>query len=303
MEGFLPTRLENGYSVLILENDFLKVDVVPGIGGRILQIHHKPTGQDILWRNEQLRLELHPPGTSYDPNFLGGVDECIPSDVEEKVDELIYPDHGELWTTPLLPRFAEDSVELTGILPVTGLKYQKTMSMKPDESALQIDYRIENVSTKPRDFQWKMHPAFIISPGDTLEVSAGRGEYPDAQWSRLGVSGSFDWPVMNSHDLSVIPEKNGTAELFFLSQLAVGCASLKSPSRGISATLSFDTSVFPYLHVFGTYGGFEGHYTLIIEPCMASGLQVLAAREQGETGHLEPEETITTTLVYTVSNL
>lgn len=303
MEGSLPTRLENGYKILTLENEHLKVDVVPGIGGRILQIHHNKTGQDILWRNDRVRLELHPPGSSYDPNFLGGVDECIPSDIEEKVDGLAYPDHGELWTTPLLPRYSDGRLELSGLLPVSGLKYQKTLSLWVHEPALQIDYHVENITSASKDFQWKMHPAFCICPGDILDVPAARAEYPYPEWSRLGYEGTFDWPVMNGHDISLIPEQNGTADLLFLSGLSLGRASLESPGRGIRTELQFDLAVFPYLHIFGTYGGFEGHYTLIIEPCMASGLEVLAAREKGEAGHLDPGEAIQTQLVYRIERL
>ncbi|GLF99824.1 DUF5107 domain-containing protein [Streptomyces yaizuensis] len=56
----LPVRLLDGYGrdrapadldAIVIENDHLKVTVLPGLGGRIHSLHHKPTGRELLYRN------------------------------------------------------------------------------------------------------------------------------------------------------------------------------------------------------------------------------------------------------------
>ncbi|NBE56405.1 DUF5107 domain-containing protein [Streptomyces boluensis] len=60
LRGVLPTRLLDGYGreradltldTLILENDRLRVTVLPGLGGRVHSLFHKPTGHELLYRN------------------------------------------------------------------------------------------------------------------------------------------------------------------------------------------------------------------------------------------------------------
>ncbi|WP_327233583.1 DUF5107 domain-containing protein [Streptomyces sp. NBC_01317] len=56
----LPVRILDGYGrertstdldALIIENDRLRVTVLPGLGGRIHSLHHKPTGRELVYRN------------------------------------------------------------------------------------------------------------------------------------------------------------------------------------------------------------------------------------------------------------
>ena len=60
----LPTRILDGYGrtrtprtvdTLVLENDRLRVTVLPALGGRIHSLHHKPTGRELLYTNPVLQ--------------------------------------------------------------------------------------------------------------------------------------------------------------------------------------------------------------------------------------------------------
>ncbi|GAA0477806.1 DUF5107 domain-containing protein [Streptomyces olivaceiscleroticus] len=60
LESLLPVRLRDGYSrhrtptaldALVIENDRLRATVLPGLGGRVHSLHHKPTGRELLYRN------------------------------------------------------------------------------------------------------------------------------------------------------------------------------------------------------------------------------------------------------------
>ncbi|MDI3407035.1 DUF5107 domain-containing protein [Streptomyces cavernicola] len=60
LRSVLPARLLDGYGrdradttldTLVLENDRLRVTVLPGLGGRVHSLCHKPTGRELLYRN------------------------------------------------------------------------------------------------------------------------------------------------------------------------------------------------------------------------------------------------------------
>ena len=90
-----------GMQLVRLESDWLSVDVAPNVGGRVVSLIEKSSGHEFLWRNAGLRLELLKPGSQYDPNFYGGIDELLPNDIPERSpavrrppdDEFLGPRH------------------------------------------------------------------------------------------------------------------------------------------------------------------------------------------------------------------
>ncbi|MFF8369399.1 DUF5107 domain-containing protein [Streptomyces lydicus] len=64
LRSILPTRMRDGYGrerrstdldAVVLENDRLRATVLPGLGGRVHSLHHKPTGRELLYRNPVLQ--------------------------------------------------------------------------------------------------------------------------------------------------------------------------------------------------------------------------------------------------------
>ncbi|MGW3138226.1 DUF5107 domain-containing protein [Streptomyces sp. NPDC001139] len=60
LRSLLPVRMRDGYGrsreprgidALVIENDRLRATVLPGLGGRVASLLHKPTGRDLLYRN------------------------------------------------------------------------------------------------------------------------------------------------------------------------------------------------------------------------------------------------------------
>ncbi|MBC9713366.1 DUF5107 domain-containing protein [Streptomyces sp. TRM66268-LWL] len=51
LDGYDRTREDLTLEALILENSRLRVSVLPGLGGRIHSLHHKPTGRELLYTN------------------------------------------------------------------------------------------------------------------------------------------------------------------------------------------------------------------------------------------------------------
>jgi hypothetical protein len=288
------TPLPSGLPLTRLGNAHLRVDVSPVTGGRITSIFHKPLEREFLWRNKRLPLRPSAPGSAYDPNFYGGIDEVIPGDLPETITGLECPDHGELWTLPLNAQIDGKSLVLEGRLPTWGLRYHKRISLRPDAPWIDLEYRIENVSGERRVFLWKLHPALAISPGDQIVCPARSAVAADPQWSRWKTTAPFAWPVIDDSRADIVPPADGTTDFLFLYDLPVGEITLRRPSVGCQFTISYDRKIFPYICYFASYGGFDGHYTAILEPCTAMPLSVNGAARLGQCSMLDVGERLDT---------
>jgi hypothetical protein len=284
----------DGVPLVRLESDFLRTDVAPSVGGRIISLVEKRSGHEFLWRNSKLKLEKMPSRSQYDPNFYGGIDELLPNDIPEVINGVDCPDHGELWTTPLEDRSESGKLVLRGALPKFGLRYEREMSLDPEAPRLMLTYRISNRANQPRQFLWKLHAALAIEAGDVIECPARKAQVVDLAWSRFKTLAPFSWPNLEGQAANVIPPRNGTVDFFYLFDLAQGAMAWRSHSRHMQFRYEFDTKVFPYAWLFASYGGFRGHYTVIVEPCTAMPLSVNEAAGRQQCSWLEPGQTLET---------
>ncbi|MEV8564857.1 DUF5107 domain-containing protein [Streptomyces sp. NPDC051322] len=55
LDGYGRERTPTGIDAVVLENDRLRATVLPGLGGRIHSLFHKPTGRELLYRNPVLQ--------------------------------------------------------------------------------------------------------------------------------------------------------------------------------------------------------------------------------------------------------
>lgn len=300
----ITQRQQNGLSLLVLENGLLRVELAPALGGKFTSIYNQQLAKEFLWHNKSLTLEKLAPGADYDSNFWGGIDELIPNDIPEEVNGIVYPDHGELWTTALEYIIEEDRVILTGTLPRCGLSYQKTISLQKEAPGIDVTYKIKNTSGAVRHFLWKLHAALQIATGDRLETSATTGEIVYPESSRFPTAGKFAWPEIEQVNASVVPDQNKTMDFFYLSGAEEGKMSMISAGGDHRFSYQYDKAVFPYQWYFASYGQFRDHYTAILEPATAMPVSVKEAAAAGQCSVLEPGAAINTSItIYAGGNI
>ena len=280
--------------IIRMESDWLQADVAPTVGGRIINIADKGSGYQFLWHNERLKLERLPAGSEYDPNFYGGVDELLPNDIPETIGGVDSPDHGELWTLALNHRLEGDALVLHGTLPLTGLQYERKMTLRPDSPHIDFDYRIENPTGERREFLWKLHAALKIGAGDVIQSSARTARVVDREWSRWDSEEPFEWPEINGNRADQIPPYNGTMDFFYLYDLEEGRMAWVQGDGPLTFAYTWDKKVFPYAWLFASFGGFDEHYVAILEPCTTMPLSVNEAARLSQCSILEPGQSIET---------
>ncbi len=284
----------DGVPIVRLESEQLRVDVAPTVGGRVVSLVEKAGGHEFLWRNRALRLASLPAGSEYDPNFFGGIDELLPNDIPEAINGIACLDHGELWTLPLAWRSDGRQLTLEGTLPRFGLRYERRMSLREDEPFLDFEYRLSNSTREPRRFLWKLHAALNVAAGDVIDCPARRAQVVDLNYSRFATTSPFPWPQLESKAVNVVPPADGTMDFFYLFDLRAGRIAWQRPSARLKFAYQFDPQVFPYAWLFASYGGFLGHYTVVLEPCTAMPISVNEAALKNQCSKLEPGQTLET---------
>ncbi len=83
-------------------------------------------------------------------------------------------------------------------------------------------------------------------------------------------------------------------DFFYLFDLRAGEVAWRRPAAKLKLAYSFDTKVFPYVWLFASYGGFNGHYTVVLEPCTAMPISVNEAAAKRQCSSLEPGQTLQT---------
>ncbi|MBI2421314.1 MAG: DUF4838 domain-containing protein [Candidatus Hydrogenedentes bacterium] len=140
------------FAAVRLENPELRVDVVPGLGGRIVSIFHKDSGQELL-------LEAQPDGREY-PRSAG----------YEEYSERGWRSHGCMEAFD--HHVSRPGLEVTlECLLSNGLKMQRTLTLDASRAELSVDSRLVNVSTEPKAACLRIHPMFSLGATEDVAVS------------------------------------------------------------------------------------------------------------------------------------
>jgi len=217
-----PPIEEQTYRLLILENEYLVVQILPEIGGRIWQVIHKPSGHTMFYQNPVIKPSPWGPGHQLGWIAAGGLEWNLP------VIEHGY-DWGTLWDYRI-SLIGSDTIAVVLSTPQDGrlIHAEMTVSLQTGVAAFDIEPLIMNRSGETLDMDY-WHSAALapgpenqpsaalrfISPGDTMIVhSTGNPQMPPPE-------GEFTWPIYNDLDLSLLG--NWEQYLgFFESPAAVG---------------------------------------------------------------------------------
>lgn len=300
----ISKRKNNGIEILTAENGQIKTEIAPGLGGKIVSIYNKQLQKEFLWSNENLPLAVHQPGDDFDSNFWGGIDELIPNDIPEIIDSVQYPDHGELWITPLQYDLEDDKISIYGHFKLSGLYYQKDVYLDTKSPIIYLQYKIKNKTNLKRNFLWKLHAALAIEEGDKLITSAQKAKVADPDYSRFADLDEFNWPIIENIDASIVSLKSKSVDFFYLYNIEQGEMKFLNGNENHLFSYIYEKKVFPFQWYFASYGGFFNHYTVILEPSTNMPLSVNEAKLMGKCAVLEPNQEINTVVqIYAGENI
>ena len=198
-----PSPQLREYTLLMLENGYLRVSILPELGGRIWQVIHKTSGQPIFYQNSVVKPTPWGPPQQGGWLGLGGLEWALP------VNEHGY-DWGTAWD---VTTFTQEDGAVSAILttPDDGrlLAASILITLRPDVAYVEVAPTLHNKSNTPLSFHyWQtamLAPGsgnqagaelnFVLPNGVMTVHSTGDTALPDP-------AQQFTWPSYFGRDLS-----------------------------------------------------------------------------------------------------
>ncbi|MBN1878130.1 MAG: DUF5107 domain-containing protein [Anaerolineae bacterium] len=205
-----PAPISQTYTLLVLENVYLKVTVMPELGGRVYQLIDKSSGHNHLYQNPVIKPTGWGPPEQGWWLAVGGIEWCLP--VEE---------HGYEWGVPWQWSVVTSTAGVTVTVRDTDtearLRAAIDLFLPSDQAALQVTPHLENLTGAPIDYKFWVNAAlapgaanrlaesleFIFNAPQMTVHSSGDDRLPyPATGDPTGPDYQFDWPVYKGVDYS-----------------------------------------------------------------------------------------------------
>ena len=190
------------YRAVVLENEYLRITLLPDLGGRIYSVVFKPTGNNELYQNAVIKPSPWGPDEQGGWLAAGGIEWDLP-----------VAEHGYAWGDPwgyITNRTDPATASVTVFMPFEDhLRAEVDVTLRSGEAAFTIQPRIVNPTDKPVDYQFWINamlapgPAGTVGPElrflfptDQVTVHSRGDETLPEQQSAL------PWPVDNGVDYS-----------------------------------------------------------------------------------------------------
>lgn len=227
-----------------LENETLRIEIVPEEGGRIESFIDRRTGKDWVWHTEDYHRANRPMqiGAPYRENWRGGWEEVFPNDAPGEFQDYELVDHGELWSQPWTVIEKQiNGIKLSYRCANVPVHIEKTIVFSDGNASLRLHYLLRSHGTRPLPYLFKLHPAIAIETGDEflLPPSKVEREASNAAHSR---------------------------EFFCATELSEGWAGVLNRRTQTALKILFNRKDFPAVGVFQSYHDGIKPSVLLLEP-------------------------------------
>jgi hypothetical protein len=293
---------------VVLENEALRVVVIPELGGRIWELEDRARRRQWIWHRFDGLPTAAAAGAAYDEVWAGGWEELFPNDAPGPFEGRELPDHGEWWSARWnAHEITSDRVCLSANLSVVRARCTKEIRLAG--ATLVVLYRIESLEAEPFHFLFKQHLPLALTPSCRLMLPGGRAEPVDPAFGTLvGAGGGFDWPHANGAagpvDMSrVTAAESCEREFLYLRDLPEPWCGVDDPDSGATLRMRFDPASLPYVWLFLTYGGWRDCHTAVLEPCTNLPKDLAEAVKIRQSARLEPGSEFMTQVSVSVAPL
>ena len=250
---------------LVLQNECLRVRVIPQLGCKIVEIYDLENDHEWLWSDKSRPIKAAKYGDQYDLYDISGFDECFPNigiSQDPKNIGVTLPDHGEIWSLPWDVTQEENGVSATVVGRLFVYRFSRKLSLR--NRKLIIEYSVANIGNTEITYMWSAHPLFAINEDMKIEITGnpkmskefgygGRigpngdnwyaGHLSDHVWpSVLGADGQIS-------DMSEVSLDKVLTDKVVLDAPVDGLVTLKKLSSGRSLTMKFSPLEIPFLGI------------------------------------------------------
>src|ERR1700677_2873620 len=181
-----------------IENDAVRMEVWPQIGGKVSSIVDKADHYELLFTYPAELPDSPHYDAPYGDHWYSGWDECFPAVARSTYPRHPYngiavPDHGELWGIPTTTAVPTKD----GITTVwNGLRfgYRLTRKLYLESSTIIAEYDLMNLAPFEFRFVWAMHSLMSLIQPVEIQVQQKSFRWShDADGKRYDAG--FSWPT------------------------------------------------------------------------------------------------------------
>jgi galactose mutarotase-like enzyme len=269
-----------GFEAVALDDDVLRVVVVPQLGAKIVSLFDKRAGHEWLV-NPTRPLSPVEYGSTFTQADLSGWDEMFPTidrcdyPVEGQWKGQPLPDHGEVWTMAWQRESAEpDELVLRVRGRILPYFFKRTMSL-PQPGVLRLHYQAINVSEEPIAYLWAAHPLFAANEATEIILPSHIEKVLNViHDERFGTIGTLlDWWRHSTETgqqwalnrVRVTAFKD--ARKFYIPpHVPISQAALKQTDSDVWLRFEWDSEQIPYLGIWVDEGLYSAETNVALEP-------------------------------------
>ncbi|MHB1535347.1 MAG: aldose epimerase family protein [Acidimicrobiales bacterium] len=278
-----------GFRACVLENDVLRVTVIPEIGAKVHEMVFKPADRDLLYHHPRVALRAPVFGVNVDDWWTGGIDDVIPTGHACTFEGEELPYLGEVWSLPWsLVQESGEAIVVSRDGVITPFRIERRMELRSGEPFLRIHHRITNVGIAAISFNWGIHPGLPVGPDTHIQIPGSRGIVHDS-WprDRLGPRGSeYHWPLPAMADPPTRP--GGTWDFHYVTDLVEGWAATWDRQWRSGLGITFPSEVLSCVWVWLVDGGWRGLRCAAVEPWTGFPARLDEAVAAGRARTLSP---------------
>ena len=265
-----------GAEVATLENEHLRVKVVPEKGSDIVEIVYKKKNLNLLYESP---IGFHrfgtvsPPLATNDSGFMdyyeGGWQDIVPNPgLSSSNRGASWGLHGESSLLPWRASIADEGdtakLRLSTTLVRYPLRIDKTLSLREGSPTLFVEESVANLAEQEVELGWLQHIAFgppLVGPGMALDMRAGACSAGVYKMARMKPGVPFEWPNAPGVDGSTIdasgPPPDYRCEDNIYAQMREPWYAIRNSVAGLTVGVSWDIRVLPFLWVWYNYGALD----------------------------------------------
>lgn len=250
---------------LILENEYLRMVVLPDYGAKISEITDKKANYQWMWEDPQRKLRERNYGDLFEKHDISGFDECFPNIGLGKYpgsESFPLPDHGELWTQKW--SYLVDADSCTTYAKGVQLDYLFERKVTLRNNIFLFDYTITNLGVLPFKAFWSAHPLLNIANNLHILINGNPSMTKEFGFSgRMGQDGAdgysdhlkhYVWPLTQGkngelHDLSTINLDVPLTDKVVIKSPEDGLVKIVNPQNKSSLSFKFDPEKIPYVGI------------------------------------------------------
>jgi hypothetical protein len=280
---------------VIIENDAIRMEVYPHIGGKVASLIDKADKFDLMF---DYPVEL-PTGPRYDVSFddswYAGWDECFPAVAPGQYPGHPYeginiPDHGELWGLPTTA--VPTKAGITTVWHGLRFGYRLTRKLHLEDAEIIADYTLINLAPFQFRFVWSMHSLMSMASRVKLSVPTPAQFRFSHDAEGMDHQKLFDWPAVEAgldvSDLAELPIRRGW-KMFSMEPITAPVM-VEYPARGRSLKVEYSSEdeLPAYWGIWVNTGGWAGNQHFAIEPTTGRFDHLHRAVQDASAGQVGP---------------